>query len=102
LDVGCVYDGYGSDLTRTWVVGKSTEAQKRIARHLAEVHDKILALMKPGVTLGEIFDFRRKEVRNSGCITDMAAMPAMPANGSGLGGVTIHRIGLGPCMIHPT
>jgi Xaa-Pro aminopeptidase len=93
IDIGCVYKGYGSDLTRTWVVGKPTEAQKRIAHHLAQVHEKILAVMKPGVTLGEIFDFGRKEMRSSGYITDKAAMPA---NGNGLGGVTIHGIGLGP------
>ncbi|HVP80767.1 MAG TPA: Xaa-Pro peptidase family protein [Thermodesulfobacteriota bacterium] len=93
MDIGCVYKGYGSDLTRTWVVGKPTEVQKKIARHLDQVHKKILAVMKPGVMLGDIFALGRQEMRNLGYITDKAAMPA---NGSGLGGVTLHGIGLGP------
>jgi len=93
MDIGCVYKGYGSDLTRTWVVGKPTEVQKKIAHHLDQVHKKILAVMKPGVRLGDIFALGRQEMRNLGYTTDKAAMPA---NGSGLGGVTVHGIGLGP------
>ena len=93
IDIGCVYKGYGSDLTRTWVVGKPTEGQKEIARHLREIHEKILAVLKPGAMLGEIFDFGRMEMKTLGYLTEKAAMPT---GGSALAGVTIHGIGLGP------
>ena len=93
IDIGCVYKGYGSDLTRTWVVGKPTEAQKKIARHLAKVHEKILGFMKPGIALREIAELGQNEMKKAGYITDKTAMPS---NGLGLGGVTIHGIGLGP------
>jgi len=93
IDIGCVYKGYGSDLTRTWVVGKPAEEQKKIAHDLAKIHEKILAVLKPGVTLGEIFDLGKREMKNLGYVTEKAAVPT---GGSALGGVTIHGIGLGP------
>ena len=70
IDIGCVYKGYGSDLTRTWVVGRPTEGQKKMAHHLLEVHEKILAVLKPGVMLGEVFDLRRMEMKNLGYVTE--------------------------------
>ncbi len=93
IDVGCVYKGYGSDLTRTWVVGKATEAQKRIVDHLVKTHEKILALMKPGVTLREIAELGEGEMKKAGYLTDKAALPT-PAQAYGY--VTVHGIGLGP------
>jgi len=93
IDVGCVYKGYGSDLTRTWVVGKATDAQKKIVDDLVKIREKVLALMKPGVALQEIYDLGNGELRKAGYIMERAALPA---NGKGLGNVTVHGIGLGP------
>ncbi|OGP58053.1 MAG: hypothetical protein A2162_11295 [Deltaproteobacteria bacterium RBG_13_52_11b] len=93
IDVGCVYKGYGSDLTRTWVVGKPTDAQKKIADDIVMVRGKVIALMKPGVRIGELYDLGRAELKKAGYIMDRAAMPA---NGKGLGNVTVHGIGMGP------
>ena len=93
IDIGCVYKGYGSDLTRTWVVGKPTEAQKKIANDIAKVHEKILDFMKPEVTIREINDLGRNEIKKGGYITEQTALPS---NGNGLGSITIHGIGLGP------
>jgi Xaa-Pro aminopeptidase len=93
IDVGCIYKGYGSDLTRTWVVGTPTEAQKKIVDNLVKTHEKVLALMKPGVALREIADLGEREMKKAGYLTDKAALPTGSA---GLGYVTVHGIGMGP------
>jgi Xaa-Pro aminopeptidase len=93
IDIGCVYKGYGSDLTRTWVVGKPAAGQKRIASDLLKTHEKILSSMKPGVTIGELDGLGRDEFEKAGYLTSKTAMPS---NGKGLAGITVHGIGLGP------
>jgi Xaa-Pro aminopeptidase len=93
IDIGCVYRGYGSDLTRTWVVGKATAAQKKIADDLTRIRDEVVARMKPGVVLRDLYDYGRNEMKKAGYLTDRAAMPS---NDVGSGIVTVHGIGLGP------
>jgi Xaa-Pro aminopeptidase len=93
IDIGCVYKGYGSDLTRTWVAGRPKEAYKRIANHLLKNHKKILDHMRPGVKIGELDALGRIEFEKAGYITTKTAMPS---NGKGLASITVHGIGLGP------
>ncbi len=93
IDVGCVYKGYGSDLARTWGVGKPTEAHKKIAGDLSRVHEKVLAFMKPGVAIGDIYGLANAEFRAAGYLTDMAIMPSEE---TGSARVSIHGIGAGP------
>jgi Xaa-Pro aminopeptidase len=93
IDIGCVYKGYGSDLTRTWVAGKPKEAYQRIANHLLENHEKILDHMRPGVEIGELDALGRIEFEKAGYLTSKTAMPS---NGKGLASITVHGIGLGP------
>jgi Xaa-Pro aminopeptidase len=93
IDIGCVYKGYGSDLTRTWVVGKPTDAHKKIADDIVRTHEKVIEFMQPGVTLGEIQALGRNEMKKAGYITRKGALPS---NGECLGGVTVHGLGLGP------
>ena len=93
IDIGCIYKGYASDLTRTWVVGKPTDAQNKIAADIVNVHEKVLDFMKPGVAIREINELGRNEMKKAGYITDGTVLPS---NGKGSGGVTIHGIGLGP------
>ncbi len=59
MDIGANYKGYGSDITRWWVVGKPPESAKRYARKLREAYDKALDFIKPGVTMDEVQDFAR-------------------------------------------
>lgn len=59
MDLGGCFNGYFSDVTRTIVVGKPNEDQKRIYR---AVHDSILATketMKPGATNTEVNEAAR-------------------------------------------
>jgi len=93
IDIGCNYKGYGSDLTRTWVVGTPTEKHAKITEDLVGTRETILSAMAPGVSLGEIKEMGREELVKAGYITNN---PAMPTNGKGWASVTIHGIGLGP------
>jgi Xaa-Pro aminopeptidase len=93
IDVGCLYKGYGSDLTRTWVVGTPSQSYQNIVDDLVRIREKIVPLLKPGVSLGEITDLGKGELKKAGYSVDRAAFPS---NGVGLGNVTIHGIGLGP------
>lgn len=56
LDVGCLYDGYWSDIGRTAVLGEPDELQaSRYAAILAGV-DAQLDALRPGVTASQLFD----------------------------------------------
>ncbi len=50
IDVGCAYDGFDSDITRTIPVsGKFTPEQKKIYEIVLDVNKKMIAMAKPGV-----------------------------------------------------
>lgn len=55
LDYGCVYNGYCSDMTRTVVIGKADEKQKKIYEIVLKAQKEALAHIKPGV-LGKDVD----------------------------------------------
>ncbi len=93
IDIGVVYKGYGSDLTRTWIVGKATAAQNKIADDLARAHEKALNAMKPGAIIGEVIEAGNSELRNAGFSNEGHASLSSTA---GRGYVGIHGIGLGP------
>jgi Xaa-Pro dipeptidase len=88
VDLGCVYKGYGCDITRTWVVGESSEEHKKIARDLYTAHREILAYIKPGVKCYETADFARMLLAKAGYPTDNKSFPFQR--------FSLHGIGLGP------
>jgi Xaa-Pro aminopeptidase len=49
VDLGAVWKGYSSDLTRTVVAGKASRKDLRIMRKVKEAHDKALEAIRPGV-----------------------------------------------------
>lgn len=55
LDVGGLYGPYCSDLARTYSTGNPSELQRATYRKLREVHETIIAAMKPGVLAEEIY-----------------------------------------------
>lgn len=66
FDVGCVYQGYWSDLGRTAVVGQADSKQRdRYAALLAGEQDQLDA-SRPGATAGQIFDVAMNRVRKDG------------------------------------
>lgn len=54
LDVGATYQGYCGDACRTYPVGQVSEEAKRLMRVTEESFWKAVALVKPGIHLGDI------------------------------------------------
>lgn len=88
VDLGCVFKGYGCDITRTWVVGTATKEQKKIAQDLYKIHEKVLAFIKPGLKYYEVTDFARKELTAAGYPGNERAYPCHL--------FSLHGLGLGP------
>ena len=56
VDGGCEYNGYPSDITRTWPVnGKFTPPQKQLYQIVLDVQKACLKECKPGVSLDHIY-----------------------------------------------
>lgn len=50
VDWGCIVDGYFSDATRTYAVGKPSDELRRIYYIVLEAHNAGLAAVRPGIT----------------------------------------------------
>ena len=93
IDIGLVYKGYGSDLTRTWIVGKPTKLQKKVTDDLIKAHNQVMKLIKPGTTIRKIIASGNNTLAEAGYIKDRKIVPT---NTKGMAYVGIHGIGLGP------
>jgi Xaa-Pro aminopeptidase len=83
LDLGCVYQGYRSDISRTAVLGTPTEKQRRYYDAIRDGEKAAIAAMKPGMPVSQIFEIGMKVTREAG-------MPHYQRNHVG------HGIGLEP------
>jgi Xaa-Pro dipeptidase len=66
FDLGCVYQGYRSDIARTAVLGKPSD---KLARYYAAIlagEKAGMAAMKPGVAVSRIFEVAVKATRENG------------------------------------
>ena len=93
VDLGCLYKGYGCDITRTWIVGTPTAEQKKIAADLCAVFDMACEYIKPGMVFGDVFDHFRGVLVDMGYPARKTAFPCQQ--------FTIHGIGLGPFHDYP-
>ncbi len=66
LDFGCRYGGYCSDMTRTLVVGKATEEQKKIYQTVLLAQETGLSAIKAGITGKEADTAARKVIEDAG------------------------------------
>lgn len=66
FDFGCILNGYCSDLGRFAVVGEPTEKMVQYYHALVAGLDAAVAIAKPGVKAGELFDAAMKAVRENG------------------------------------
>lgn len=66
LDFGCIYKGYCSDMTRTFVVGKASEKQKEIYNIVLEAQLKALDAVKAGCVGKEIDKIARDVITEKG------------------------------------
>jgi len=66
LDDGCVAEGYQSDLTRTFVMGKATDKMKQVFDIVVRAQRAALAAARPGVSLASVDAAARKVVVDAG------------------------------------
>lgn len=66
LDFGIALDGYNSDITRTFVIGKATEEIKRIYELVKQANAAGRAAARPGATGQEVDRAARKVIADAG------------------------------------
>jgi Xaa-Pro aminopeptidase len=66
FDLGCVYEGYRSDISRTAVLGPPTEKQARYYGAILAGEQAAIAAMRPGVPVSQIFELAVRVTREHG------------------------------------
>jgi len=66
FDMGCLYEHYVGDLSRTRVLGKATPEQKHIYDIVLEAQDAAIRAVKPGIPAGEIDRVARDIIERAG------------------------------------
>lgn len=66
LDDGCLVEGYQSDITRTFVLGKATGKQKKVFDLVKAAQTAALNAARPGITTGEVDAAARKVIVDGG------------------------------------
>jgi Xaa-Pro aminopeptidase len=51
-----IEDGYWGDMTRTYLKGRASDAQRRLVRTVRKAHKLSIDMIKPGVTGGKVHD----------------------------------------------
>jgi Xaa-Pro dipeptidase len=66
IDDGCTVEGYQSDITRTFVLGKASDKQKRVFDIVHQAQTAALKAARPGVPLDSIDAAARKVITAAG------------------------------------
>lgn len=66
MDFGCFLEGYASDMTRTVVLGKATEEQKKVYEKVLSAQQAALSAIRPGVTGKAVDEIARSIIANAG------------------------------------
>jgi Xaa-Pro dipeptidase len=66
VDDGCVAEGYQSDLTRTFVLGKATDKMKRVFDVVSAAQRAALAAARPGASLASVDAAAREVIVDAG------------------------------------
>ena len=66
LDDGCAVEGYTSDITRTFVLGKATDKMKSVFDVVKKAQSAALAAAKPGVAMADVDAAARKVIVDAG------------------------------------
>ena len=66
LDIGAVYQGYGSDVARTFFYGTPPEDYAKLYDTLCEAQHRMIESFKPGVPLTDVFSVGLEYVRAHG------------------------------------
>ncbi len=75
IDAACEYQGYASDITRTFPVsGKFSEAQREIYNLVLEAQEAAITIAKPGVTLKQVHEKAANTLRKG--LVDLGVLSA--------------------------
>lgn len=66
IDDGCIVEGYQSDISRTFVVGKATDKMKRVFDTVRRAQTAALQAAKPGASCDSVDTAARKAVTDAG------------------------------------
>jgi len=66
FDVGCLWHAYHADIARTAILGPPNPKQEKYHDALVAGQGRILAALKPGVVIAELFKMGMKETRGKG------------------------------------
>jgi Xaa-Pro dipeptidase len=84
IDGGCNIEGYQSDLSRTFVLGKATDRMKRIFDIERKAQDAALAAAKPGVPCEAVDAAARKVIVDAGFGPDYTYFTHRVGHGIGM------------------
>ncbi len=86
IDDGCSVEGYASDITRTWVLGKATDEQKRVFEIVQRAQKAALGAAKPGVACEAVDAAARKVIADAGFGPDYRYFTHRLGHGIGMDG----------------
>ena len=86
IDGGCNVEGYQSDLSRTFVLGKATDKMKRVFEIERKAQDAALAAAKPGVPCENVDAAARKVIVDAGYGPDYKFFTHRVGHGMGMDG----------------
>jgi len=86
MDGGCAVEGYQSDITRTFVLGKASDKMKSVFDIVHRAQSAALAAAKPGAECGSVDTAARKVVTDAGYGPDYKYFTHRLGHGLGMDG----------------
>ena len=86
VDGGCKVEGYASDITRTFVLGKATDKMKQVFDIVRRAQSAALAAAKPGAACGSVDIAARKVITDAGYGPDYKYFTHRLGHGMGMDG----------------
>jgi Xaa-Pro dipeptidase len=86
IDGGCSAEGYASDITRTFVLGKASDKMKQVFDVVHRAQSAALAAAKPGVEAGSVDAAARKVITDAGYGPDYKYFTHRLGHGMGMDG----------------
>jgi len=86
VDGGCTVEGYTSDITRTFVLGKASDKMKKVFDIVHKAQSAALAAAHPGVECGSIDAAARKVIVDAGFGPDYKYFTHRVGHGMGIDG----------------
>jgi Xaa-Pro dipeptidase len=86
VDDGCTVEGYQSDITRTFVLGKASDKMKKVFDVVRQAQSAGLAAARPGVECGDVDAAARKVITDAGFGPDYKFFTHRLGHGIGMDG----------------